>query len=119
MLFHSPSSTSQLFPWRDGRLFWVGNISPTNPKGNSPRYPLVIGEVDRDSGLLIGDPVHVIDDRQPGESEHLTLSNFYAREDRETGHLLLHMSRLFAHDARRDGAIDWTADALQYRISLD
>ena len=118
-LFHSPSSTSQLIPWRDGRLFWVGNISPTNPKGNSPRYPLAIGEVDRDSGLLIGDPVHVIDDRQPGESIHLTLSNFYAREDRESGHLLLHMTRLFAHDERRDGAIDWTADALQYRISLD
>lgn len=61
--------------------------------------------------------VTVIDDRQPGESEHLTLSNFYCREDRETGDLLLHMTRLFARDFRRGGTIDWTADSLLYRIA--
>jgi hypothetical protein len=117
--FYSPSAMSRLMSWRDGRLFWIGNISPENPRGNSPRYPLVIGEVDRMTGLLIGDPVHVIDDRKPDESPHLTLSNFYAREDRITGGIALHMTRLFANDFRVEGKIDWTADALLYNISID
>ena len=115
--FHSPSSCSQLIPWRDGRLFWIGNICERNPAANAPRYPIVIAEVDRETGLLIRDSVRVIDDRQPGESEKLTLSNFYAREDRETGHLLLHLSRIFAHDFDPAG-MDWTADALLYRMSV-
>lgn len=53
-----------------------------------------------------------------GESERLTLSNFYAREDQESGELLLHMTRLFAGHPG-EGKLDWTADALLYRISPD
>ncbi len=116
--FHSPSSCSQIIPYSDGRLFWVGNVCAENPKGNRPRYPIVLGEVDREAGLLIRDSVNIIDDRQPGESQYLTLSNFYVREDRETGELLLHMTRLFAQDFRREGKTDWTADSLLYRIAL-
>jgi hypothetical protein len=37
-----------------------------------------------------------VDDRQPGEDEILTLSNFYAREDCETRQIALHMTRMFA-----------------------
>jgi len=117
-IFHSPSSCSQLIAHSDGRLFWMGNLCERNPAGNSPRYPIVLGEVDRATGRLIRDSVSAIDDRQPGESEHLTLSNFYVREDRETGDLILHMTRLFAQDFRREGTIDWTADSLVYRIAL-
>ncbi len=115
--FFSPSSCSQLVPWRDGRLFWIGNISAENAQANRPRYPLYIGEVDRESGLLIRDSLRVIDDRQPGEHENMTLSNFCAREDRETGHLLLHMSRLFT-GGPRGSEPDWTADALLYRMEV-
>ncbi len=64
------------------------------------------------------DTVASIDDLQPDESPYLTLSNFYAREDRETGELLLHMTRLFAQDFRVDGNTDWTADSLIYRIDV-
>ena len=117
-LFYSPSSCSQLIPWHDGRLFWMGNISATNPRGNSPRYPLILGEVSLRTGLLIRDSVSIIDDRREGEHERLTLSNFYAREDRETGHLLLHMTRLFATAFLPDGKPNWTADALLYRITV-
>lgn len=111
--FFSPSACSQLLAHSSGRLFWLGNIAPGNPRGNGPRYPFVIGEVDRRSGLLKQATVGVIDDRQPGEDEKLTLSNFYAREDRETGAVVLHLSRLFA---RPNPAYDWTADALQYTL---
>lgn len=116
--FFSPSSCSQLVEHSDGRLFWMGNICPDNARGNSPRYPIVLGEVDRDSGLLVRDSISIVDDRRPGESEHLTLSNFLVREDRETGQLLLHLSRLFAHDDRHSGKPDFTADAMLVRIDL-
>lgn len=116
--FYSPSSCSQLVPYSDGRLFWVGNICPTNPTGNLPRYPLVIGEVDRRTGLLLRRSVTAIDDRQPEESTWLTLSNFYVREDRETHQLVLHLSRCFAHEVGKDWPQDWTADAMLYRIEV-
>lgn len=116
--FFSPSACSQLIPWADGRLFWLGNIAPENPRGNSPRYPLVLGKVNLRTGLLERNTLSVIDDRRDGEDARLTLSNFYAREDRETGHLLLHLSRFFAHGYTADNAPNWTADALLYRIAV-
>lgn len=116
--FFSPSSCSQLVPHSNGRIFWVGNICPTNPRCNSPRYPLVLGEVDRHSGLLKRETLAVLDDRRPGENERLTLSNFLVREDLETPDLLLHMTRLFARPDLPGGQPDWTADALLYRIRV-
>ena len=112
-VFHSPSSCSQLLAHSSGRLLWLGNICPNNPRGNSPRYPLVLAEVDPETGLLIRDSVCAIDDRGPTDQEGLTLSNFISRENRETGHLLLHLTRLFAHQKA-----DWTADAMLYRIDI-
>jgi len=110
--FYSPSACSQLLRHSSGRLFWLGNITPANPKGNRPRYPFVIGEVDRRSGLLKRDSLIQVDDRSPAESDVLTLSNFLARENRETREIALHMTRLFA---LRDG---WEGDALLYHIRV-
>jgi hypothetical protein len=110
--FFSPSSCSQLLEHSSGRIFWLGNINPENPRGNRPRYPFVIGEVDRRSGLLAADSVRVVDDREPGDDAILTLSNFFAREDRRTKEVALHMSRLFAF---KDG---WVGDGMLYRIAV-
>jgi hypothetical protein len=113
--FYSPSACSQLLPHSSGRLLWAGNICAHNPAGNRPRYPLVLGEVDLESGLLIRDSVTVVDDRRPGEDERLTLSNFYVREDRETGELLLHVPRFFARgEGRPDGG--WGTNLSLLRI---
>lgn len=117
--FFSPSACSQLIPLADGRLLWMGNICPGNPRGNGPRYPLVLGEVDRKSGRLLRRTVAVIDDRASDESPYLTLSNFYARQDRESGDLLLHLSRYFARDFRESGTTDWSTDARLYRIGIN
>ena len=106
------SACSLLLPHSNGRLYWLGNITPGNPKGNRPRYPFVIGEVDRGSGLLVRSSVRTIDDRKEGEDEILTLSNFYAHEDRETREIALYMTRLFAFN---DG---WVGDGLKYRVSV-
>jgi hypothetical protein len=115
----SPSSCSQLVPWPDGRLFWLGNATATNPVGNLPRYPFVIAEVNPRTGALIRGSLTIIDDRQAGDDPALNLSNFYARHDRATGHLLLHLTRLFARPQPADKRQrDWTADALLYRLEL-
>ncbi len=113
--FHSPSSCSQLIPHSGGRLFWMGNLCAQNPAGNRPRYPIVLGEVDLETGHLIRDTITPVDDRRPGESERLTLSNFYVREDRETGDLLLHIPRFFS---REDSRTDFTTDLFLHRIAL-
>ncbi len=110
--FYSPAACSQLLHHSNGKLYWLGNITPQNPKGNRPRYPFVIGEVDQDSGLLIKDSVRKVDDLQPGEDPILTLSNFYAREDRETHQIVVHMTRLFAFPN------NWQGDAFLYRIPV-
>lgn len=108
--FFSPSSCSQLVAHSSGRLYWLGNITPENPRGNRPRYPFVMGEVDRASGKLIRASVRIVDDKQPDDDPLLTLSNFYAREDRETKEIALHMTRLFALNT------GWRGDAFLYRI---
>ncbi|MDB6127613.1 MAG: hypothetical protein JWM35_1509, partial [Verrucomicrobia bacterium] len=64
--FFSPAASSQLLAHSSGRIFWMGNILPANPKGNRPRYPFVIGEVDTKSGRLIKSSVTGIDTRGPG-----------------------------------------------------
>jgi hypothetical protein len=114
--FFSPAASSHLLPHSSGRLFWLGNISPHNTEGNAPRYPFVIGEVDRRTGLLRKETVRVIDDRGPQESELLQLSNFTAREDRETGEIVLHMCRFFEHSVGTTR--DWTSDAYVYHIPV-
>jgi BNR repeat protein len=115
--FHSPSSCSQLLPHSSGRLLWIGNLCGQNPQGNRPRHPLVVAEVDTRTGLVMRDSVTILDDRAPGESEQLTLSNFHALEDRESGEILVTLPRYYAH-APVDGAADFTADLSLIRCRL-
>lgn len=110
--FHSPSACSQFVPWRDGRLFWVGNLCDANPRGNNPRHPLVLGAVDPATGCLVRASVRIIDDLRPEDGGSVGLSNFYAREDRETGELLLHLTRSCPGGR-------WEGDALLLRMGVD
>jgi hypothetical protein len=107
--FYSPSACSQLLHHSSGRLYWIGNITPENAKGNRPRYPLAIGEVDLVSGLLRKESIRTVDTKGADEDPVLSLSNFYAREDRVTREIVIHMTRLFA---KPDG---WEGDAYAYR----
>lgn len=109
--FFSPSSCSQLVTHSNGRIYWLGNITPKPPQGNGPRYPFVIGRVDLATGLLIRESIVTIDDRREGDNAALILSNFMAHEDRENGDILLHMSRAFATSG-------FTSDAYLYRIGV-
>jgi hypothetical protein len=64
------------------------------------------------TGLLRRESVRPIDTLQPGEDPILSLSNFFAREDRLTGEVAVHMTRLFAR------ADEWAGDAYLYRVSV-
>ena len=110
--FFSPSSISIMIRHSSGRNYWTGNICPENPRANRPRYPLVIGEVDPGSLMLIKDSVTEVDTLQDGEDPSLSLSNFHVEEDRETGEITINMTRMFAS---RHGA---TGNAYLYRVEM-
>ena len=117
--FFSPAASSQLLTLSSGRIFWLGNICPKNPTGNRPRYPFVIGEVDRRSGLLDQGSVRVVDDRGPKDSAMLQLSGMAAREDRETGEIVLNLTRWSAEPVdAADATHNWTANAYLYHIPV-
>ena len=67
---------------------------------------------DEAGGLLIRDSLIPVDDRRLDEDEILMIYPPYAREDRRTGEVAVHMSRIFAYP---DG---WKGDALLYRIGV-
>ena len=112
--FYSPSSCGQFVRHSNGHLYWFGNITPENPKGNHPRHPLVAGRVDLETGLLIKDSVTTILDRQPNEHPLMQLSNFFIYEDRETAEIVVHMSPI-APLGPND--TEWTGDSLIYYLS--
>ena len=114
--FFSPAASSLLLTHSSGKIYWLGNISPTNTAGNNPRYPFVIGEVNRTSGLLEKDSVRVVDTRGPNDSVMLALSSPCAREDRETGEIVLNLTRWGQHSTAT--VYNWTTDAYLYRIPV-
>lgn len=94
--FYSPSSLSQTIrSSKTGKLYWVGNICKVPPKGNRPRYPLQIVEIDERGPSFRKDTVTVIDDRDPEQDDELVqFSNFSLLENRETQDMELYMTRL-------------------------
>jgi len=88
--FFSPSSMSVLFRHSSGRVFWAGNWSPTNCAGNLPRWPLVVGEVDAKSQLLIRGSLLTLDTKRPEDESRgrLDLSHIMLMEDRTTGEIV-------------------------------
>lgn len=61
--------------------------------------------------------MRIVDDRRPGDSLDLSLSNFTAREDRASGEIVLHLSRLFQNS--KSEMRDWTSDAYVYYIPIN
>ncbi|MFO0889045.1 MAG: exo-alpha-sialidase [Isosphaeraceae bacterium] len=113
--FYSPSSIHRMI-WHSttGKLYWLGNICPTPPNGNSPRYPLVIAEVDEQRAAPRRSTVTAIDDREEGQGD-IQFSNFSLLEDRETHRLEL---LLTTYGQEPDPANWATADCYRYRLSL-
>jgi len=95
--FFSPSSMSVLVKHSSGRFFWVGNISDENCRANSPRWPLVMGEVHPEHLTLIRDSLLVLDTKGPVDEDHgrVDLSHVSLVEDRESGEWVLTYPRCY------------------------
>jgi hypothetical protein len=113
--FYTPSTMCGLIRHSvTGKLYYVGNISPTPPKGNSPRYPLIIAEVDEKIPALKRNTVTVVDTRRPEQAEGIQFSNFSLLENRETHELELLITLYGEHPGEH-----WaTADCYKYWLSL-
>jgi hypothetical protein len=111
--FFSPSSMSTLFKHSSGRVFWAGNWSPTNCVGNSPRWPLVVGEVDRKSLRLIRGSLLTLDTEQPEDRSQgrLDLSHITLLEDRVSKEIIACYPR--AHHAYQ--SYEWATVRLAVR----
>ncbi len=113
--FYSPSAFSVLLRHAEtGKLVWIGNIIPEPAKGNLPRYPLYIGEIDETIPALKMDTLTLIDDRDIGsDSEEIQFSNFHAFEDRDSERIELYMTRY------GERVSHWLhADAYKYTIAM-
>jgi|GEM_PF-1809565 len=99
--FFVPTAHSTLFKSRkNGRVYWLGNLNETNPKGSHPRYPLAIGEVDMKNFGLLRDTVTLIDTRNPDVEDPLVqLSNFKILENADTGEIIVVCTRRVGRDS--------------------
>lgn len=117
-LLESGSNGSSLFrSFKTGRLYWIGNpcVGEERAHGNFPRRPLAIYEVQEEPFALRRETMLIVDDQRPTDAPGVQLSNFRFYQDRETGDVVLFMTRMGERDAD-----DWRqADLYRYRIALD
>ena len=93
--FYSPSSIHTFVrSSKNGRLYWLANIAPEPPDGNSPRYPLYIAEIDEDKVAVRKESLVRVDDRREGEPDRVQLSNFSVIENRETLDIEIYLTRI-------------------------
>jgi hypothetical protein len=112
--FYSPSSFHRLIRHhQNGKLYWIGNICDAPPAGNSPRYPLVIAEVDEQRAAIRRNTVTAIDDRQPDQPAELQFSNFSLLENRKT-----HAFELWLTQYGERSENVFSADAYHYTLTL-
>ena len=114
MRFYSPSSCSQLLEHSNGKYYWLGNINKQNSRANMPRNPLYIAEVDPGSLLLKKEELCIIADVEEGQSQETTFSNFYAREEKATGDVLVYMTAFHVDPDNVFGS-----DAYEYRVRMN
>jgi len=114
----SSSTGSALFRCeKSRRLYWIGNlcIDGVRPNGNWPRTPLVIAEVQEEPFALKRDTIFVVDRQRPGEPPQVQHSNFRFYQDRETGDVVLFLTRY----GERGADVWMQADYYRYRVSLE
>lgn len=119
--FYAPSAFAKMLrSSKTGKLYWIGNITPTPPNASLPRYPLLIAEVDETIPALKRSTVTVIDDYNPEKDTNLLqLSNFGVFENRETQEIEIYLTR-FGENGQNDEIIPdfWTAHVYKYVLTL-
>lgn len=114
----SGSNGSALFrSITDGKLYWIGNLAMDGERAqaNWPRSPLVIAQVQENPFALKRETITVIDRRQPGEPALTQMSNFRHYQDRQTGEVVVFLSRYGEKDEE-----NWKlADYYRYRVGME
>ncbi|MCC6446250.1 MAG: exo-alpha-sialidase [Armatimonadetes bacterium] len=92
--FYSPATMAKILRHsKTKKLYWFGNISPTQTQGNSPRYPFHIAEIDETRPALKRATLTVIDDYDPARhTKAVQFSNFYVFENRRTHAFEIYLS---------------------------
>ena len=114
-IMFSSSCSTKLISHSNGKLYFVGVINDKNPRGNLPRYPLCVAEIDQTTLTVKKSSVFVIDtkpeDLDDAETMPVDFSNHWACEDERTGDLIV-MAPYRPDPCRFDGHLNF------YRISL-
>lgn len=119
-VIESSATGSTLFrSEKTGKLYWIGNLCAEGerPRGNDPRSPLVIAEMQEEPFAIKRKTITVVDTRHPGEDPRVQHSNFKFYQDRVTGDVVIHLTRYGerGYENRR-----WEqADHYQYRVALE
>ena len=101
---------------KNGKLYWMGNLAlrGDRAKGNWPRSPLVIVEVQEDPFALKRETIFAVDERNFNDSPRVQLSNFRFYQDRQTGDLVIFLARLGEESEK-----EWMlADYYRYRVQM-
>lgn len=110
---YSPASLNRLIRHSNGKIYWSGNITPKNPSGNMPRYPLQVAEFDEETLTIKKDTVQIIADREEGDYEDIQFSNYGLYEDRITREFVFTLCALPEIDYK-----DWTGHFYRYRVKV-
>lgn len=114
-IMFSSSCSTKLVSHSNGKLYFVGVINDKNPRGNLPRYPLCVAEIDQATLAVKENSVFVIDtkpdDLDDVDKLPVDFSNHWACEDERTGDLIV-MAPYRPDLSRLDGYLNY------YRISV-
>jgi len=112
--FYSPASIHTMIRSnKDGRLYWLANVTTTLPDGNSPRYPLYLFQIDEENVSVVKNSAILIDDRRSGDPEGVQLSNFSVIENPETLEFEIYLSKI-----GQDPDHLWNADVYKYTVTI-
>lgn len=115
VIYSSASISEFIRSSKNGKLYWIGNITDHTAWDNFPRFPLCIVEVDETTGQPKKESYTVIDTRREGEPERVQLSNFMLLEDRETGNFELSLVKYGQFDFYNA----FKGETWRYEINVD
>jgi hypothetical protein len=108
--FYSSDSGSQLIKF-NGKIYWIGNISQTNPQGTFPGYPLAIVETNPSNLRPIKNSMLLIDDKSLSEPNSLDIMSFSAYLDRQHSEIVLLYSKAY-----KDWPNLWLGNLIEIRM---
>jgi len=101
---------------KNGKLYWMGNLAlrGERPKGNWPRSPLCIVEVQEEPLALKRNTIFAVDERTFNDSARVQMSNFRFYQDRENGDIVVFLSR-YGEQSEKEWML---ANYYRYRVEM-